>query len=102
MVSGQVTSGAGNPVAQGDADMTIKKAHSLVKKAKDAVGFEHRFARDTGTILRLVGGAMVNVFDDGRYYIQGENTAQLMAVFEKVEAPWDPNAWDGSPPVQPD
>ena len=79
--------------------MTLKKAHRLVKKAKDAVAFEHRFARDTGTILRLVGGAMINVFDDGRYYIQGDSTEKLAAIFEKVEAQWDTNAWDGSLPL---
>ena len=35
---------------------------------------------------------MINVFDDGRYYIQGENTEALIAAFSLVEAPWDPDA----------
>jgi len=80
--------------------MTVQQAEAIVAQTGVKVALQHRFAFDTGTILRLDNYAMVNVFDDCRYYIQGENTEELIVVFGRVEAPWDPNAWDGEPPKQ--
>ena len=75
--------------------MTVEIAEGIIEKmhmgAKVAV--RHRFAGDKGTILRLDNDAMVNIFDDGRYYIQGDNTVELVIAFGIVEQAWDPDTW---------
>ena len=83
--------------------MTIQTAEALLLKTDVKIAFQHRFAGDRGTILRLDNYAMINIFDDGRYYIQGENTEALIVAFSQVEQPWDPDTWEGKmpPPVLP-
>ena len=66
------------------------------------IAYTHRFAGDRGTILRLDNYAMINIFDDGRYYIQGDNTDELVIAFGLIEAAWDPDSWSpllSGPPV---
>jgi hypothetical protein len=75
--------------------MTIQLAEAIILQTGVKIALQHRFAFDTGTILRLDNEAIINVFDDGRYYIQGENKEELITAFKRVEAPWDPNTWDG-------
>jgi len=78
--------------------MTVQQAIDILGPTGINIAFQHRFAFDTGTILRLENYAMINIFDDGRYYIQGENTEPVLAVFRKVEEPWDPESWNGEVP----
>jgi hypothetical protein len=78
--------------------MTVHQAEGLLAPMGITIALRHRFAFDTGTILRLDNYAMINVFDDGRYYIQGANTKAVIAVFTKVEQPWDPDSWSGEMP----
>ena len=78
--------------------MTVQQAEAILVDTGITVAFQHRFAGDKGTILRLDNYAMINIFDDGRYYIQGENIEELVAVFVRIEEPWDPNTWDGKSP----
>src|SRR4051812_46667672 len=85
--------------------MTVQLAEAIILQTGIKIALQHRFAFDTGTILRLENDAIVNVFDDGRYYIQGENKEELIAAFGRVEAAWDPNTWTGEisqakPPAQ--
>ncbi len=80
--------------------MTVSQAETILIPTGIAVALQHRFAFDTGTILRLDNYAMINIFDDGRYYIQGANTKELLTIFSKVEQPWDPETWDGEKPRQ--
>jgi hypothetical protein len=75
--------------------MTIQQAEAIFLPMGIKIAFQHRFAGDRGTILRLDNYAMINIFDDGRYYIQGGNTAALIAAFTLVEEPWDPDSWTG-------
>lgn len=70
--------------------MNIQQAELILLKLGIKVALQHRFAFDSGTILRLENYAMINIFDDGRYYIQGENTAELVVAFTETEAPWSP------------
>jgi hypothetical protein len=72
--------------------MTIQQAEAILLDTGISVVLQHRFAGDRGTILRLDNYAMINIFDDGRYYIQGDNSGKLGVVFGLVEAPWDPDA----------
>ena len=78
--------------------MTIQTAEAVLLTTDVKIAFQHRFAGDKGTILRLDNYAMINIFDDGRYYIQGENTEALIAAFSQIEKPWDPDTWDGGMP----
>jgi hypothetical protein len=78
--------------------MTVEQAQTLLLKTDIKVAFQHRFAFDCGTMLRLDNYAIVTIFDDGRYYIQGDNTEALVPLFSAVESPWDPNTWTGEMP----
>ena len=80
--------------------MTIQQAESILLETGVAIVFQHRFAGDRGTILRLDNYAMINIFDDGRYYIQGENTGALTTAFGLIEPPWDPESWSGPGPQE--
>jgi hypothetical protein len=75
--------------------MTVDQAIGVIERMSTGVkvAFQHRFAGDKGTILRLDNYAMINIFDDGRYYIQGDNTEELVIAFALVEEAWDPDAW---------
>jgi hypothetical protein len=78
--------------------MTVQIAEAILLQVGVKVAYQHRFAFDTGTILRLENHAMVNIFDDGRYYLQGDNTPQISEAFSRAEIPWDPEKWDGEVP----
>ncbi len=78
--------------------MTVQQAEKLLAPTGITVALQHRFAFNTGTILRLDNYAMINIFDDGRYYIQGDNVETLIPLFRAVEEPWDPNTWNGEIP----
>ena len=78
--------------------MTVEQASTILTPTGVKIALQHRFAFDTGTILRLDNYAMINIFDDGRYYIQGENTEALIVLFKEVEQPWDPDSWGGEMP----
>ena len=71
--------------------MTVQQAEAILLEMGVAVAYQHRFCGDKGTILRLENYSMINIFDDGRYYVQGDNLAVITA-FSSVEEPWDPNA----------
>src|SRR4051812_25328843 len=75
--------------------MTVELAENIIDRMSTEVkvAVRHRFAGDKGTILRLDNYAMVNIFDDGRYYIQGDNTEELVIAFGIVEEAWDPDSW---------
>ena len=80
--------------------MTVQQAEAIILQTGISVALQNRFAFDTGTMLRLDNYAIINIFDDGRYYIQGENTVALIAAFGLVEPPWDPESWSGEVPRQ--
>ena len=75
--------------------MTVEMAEGIIERMHTGVkvALRHRFAGDKGTILRLDNYAMINIFDDGRYYIQGNNTEDLVIAFGLVEEAWDPDSW---------
>jgi hypothetical protein len=81
--------------------MTLQKAKEIITQVGIKIAIQHRFAFNTGTMLRLENYAMINIFDDGRYYIQGEDTEALVIAFGQVEEQWDPDSWTGEVPNQP-
>jgi hypothetical protein len=78
--------------------MTVDQAEAILIPTGIQIAVRHRFGFDTGTILRLDSYAMINIFDDGRYYIQGPNTEELISIFKQAEEPWDPESWSGEVP----
>ena len=74
--------------------MTVLQAEAILLETDVRIAFQHRFCADHGTVLRLDNYAIINIFDDGRYYIQGHNTEELLALFSLIETPWDPDAGD--------
>jgi hypothetical protein len=81
--------------------MTLQLAEAIILQTGITIALQQRFAFDTGTILRLDNDAIINVFDDGRYYIQGDNKEELIVAFGRVEAAWNPDSWDGTKPNKP-
>jgi hypothetical protein len=77
--------------------MTVQQAEAILLEFGVGIAFQHRFCGDRGTILRLENYAMINIFDDGRYYIQGKDIAELLAAFSLVEPPWDTDTWKPEP-----
>jgi len=80
--------------------MTLQQAKAIIMQVGVKIAIQHRFAFNTGTMLRLENYAMINIFDDGRYYIQGEDTEALVIAFGQVEEQWDPDSWNGEVPKQ--
>jgi hypothetical protein len=80
--------------------MTLQQAKSIITQVGINIAIQHRFAFNTGTMLRLENYAMINIFDDGRYYIQGEDIEALVIAFGQVEQQWDPDDWTGEVPKQ--
>jgi hypothetical protein len=81
--------------------MTLQQAKAIITRVGVKIAIQHRFAFNTGTMLRLENYAIINIFDDGRYYIQGEDTEALVIAFGQVEEQWDPDSWSGEVPNQP-
>jgi hypothetical protein len=79
--------------------MTVAQAEAILLPTGINIAFQHRFAFDTGTILRLDNYAIINIFDDGRYYIQGDECKELSSLFENTEQAWDPTTWTGEIPL---
>jgi hypothetical protein len=80
--------------------MTLQQAKTIITQVGIKIALQHRFAFNTGTMLRLENYAMINIFDDGRYYIQGEDTEALVIAFGQVEEQWDPDSWSGEVPKE--
>ena len=78
--------------------MTVQQAETLLSQTEVRIAIHQRFAFDTGSLLRLDNYAILNIFDDGRYYFQGEDTGALIKLFSEVEEPWDPETWAGEMP----
>jgi hypothetical protein len=80
--------------------MTVQQAEAIIQQMKTGVkiALQHRFAFDSGTMLRLDNYAIINIFDDGRYYIQGADIDELVIKFGLIEEAWDPENWAGEMP----
>jgi len=63
--------------------MNVADARSLLDAASLDVETEERLGNDTGTQLRLKNGAIVNVFDNGNFNVQGKNKAAVEAALGK-------------------
>lgn len=70
--------------------MTLEDAKQRLVEAGYRINKEERLGNKTGTQLRLDGGAIVNVFDNGNYSCQGKNCEVVEALLNGVAATRDP------------
>jgi len=62
--------------------MRLEDARQHLAEAGYRITKEGRLPNDTGTRLRLGGGAIVNVFDNGNYSCQGKNCEVVEALLD--------------------
>ncbi len=70
--------------------MTLEDARQYLGEAGYRIRKEERLGNNTGMKLRLDGGAIVNVFDNGNYSCEGKNCEVVEAVLDSgrpAEAP---------------
>ena len=66
--------------------MEPSEARKLLEAAGLAIKSEERLSNDTGTQLRLRNGAIVNVFDNGNFNVQGKNRSEVEAALGMARA----------------
>jgi predicted nucleotide-binding protein len=64
--------------------MDVSEACSLLEAAGLELKSEDRLGNDTGTQLRLKNGAIVNVFDNGNFNVQGKSKAAVETALGKA------------------
>ena len=60
--------------------MTLEQAKNFLVKAGQTITEERRVSNDTGTMLRLDCGAVVNVWDKGSFNVQGRQKAEIETI----------------------
>jgi len=73
-------------------EMTLEDARQYLGKAGYRIKKEERLGNDTGTKLRLEGGAIVNVFENGNYSCEGKNCEVVEALLDRGRAPEKPKS----------
>jgi len=66
--------------------MDASEARDLLDAAGLVVKSEERLSNDTGMQLRLRNGAIVNIFDNGNFNVQGKNKSAVEAALHGFEA----------------
>lgn len=64
--------------------MDLAEVRSLLEARGLEIKIEERLGNDTGTQLRLKNGAIVNIFDNGNFNVQGKNRAAVEGVLGKA------------------
>jgi len=70
--------------------MTLEDARQYLGEAGYRIKKEERLGNNTGTKLRLDGGAIVNVFDNGNYSCEGKHCEVVEGFLDRgqtAEAP---------------
>ena len=65
-------------------DLTIAK--KVLAEGGFAIDGEERLRNNSGTQIRLVNGAIVNIFDKGSYSVQGRNTERVKELLDNAES----------------
>jgi hypothetical protein len=71
-------------------EMTLSLARTCLAGAGHRIKKEERLSNNTGTRLRLEGGAIVNVFDNGNYSCEGKHYEVVEALLDRGGAPEKP------------
>lgn len=64
--------------------MEVSEARGLLEAAGFEIKTEGRLGNETGTQLRLKNTAIVNIFDNGNFNVQGKNKAQVEAALRRA------------------
>jgi predicted nucleotide-binding protein len=64
--------------------MEVSEARRLLEAGGFEIKTEGRLPNNTGTQLRLKNGAVVNIFDNGNFNVQGKNQPQVEAALGKT------------------
>jgi predicted nucleotide-binding protein len=74
-------------ITQKERTVTLEEAKTILAKNGLEVEEEGRLGNDMGWLLRIVGGAIVNVYDKGTVTVQGRgNHQQVRALFPQSRA----------------
>jgi predicted nucleotide-binding protein len=65
--------------------MKTEEAKQILTQCGFKITDEGRLPNNTGTMIRLDGGAIVNIWDKGTYNVQGRNTDAVKAALEQAE-----------------
>ena len=63
--------------------MTLNSARNCLVEAGHRIKKEERLGNNTGIVLRLDGGAIVKVFDNGNYSCDGKNCEVVEALLDR-------------------
>ncbi len=63
--------------------MDVAEARDLLEAASFPIKSESRLGTETGTQLRLKNGGIVNIFDTGKFNVQGKNTTAVEAALQR-------------------
>jgi predicted nucleotide-binding protein len=63
--------------------MTLQEARRYLVEAGYRIKKEERLGNNTGIVLRLDGGAIVKVFDNGNYSCDGKNCEVVEALLDR-------------------
>jgi len=72
--------------------MTLEDARHYLAEGGYRIRREERLGNNTGTKLRLDGGAIVNVFDNGNYSCQGKNCEVVEALLDHGKPAEEPKS----------
>jgi predicted nucleotide-binding protein len=67
----------------GETQMDVSRARDRLAEAGFEIKSEGRLGNDTGTQLKLKSGAIVNVFDNGNFNVQGKSRHDVEAALGK-------------------
>ena len=66
--------------------MDVDQAKNALFAAGMKIKSEERLANETGTQIRLVNGAIVNVFDNENFNVQGKKKAEVEGVLRRIDS----------------
>ena len=64
--------------------MTVDEVRQLLETAGLVLAEEKRLGNESGVQLRVSNGAVVNIYDKGTYYVQGQHKEQVDAILAGV------------------
>ena len=71
--------------------MTLDEVKKVLAEAGSRIDKEERLRNNTGTQVRLHGGAIVNVFDNGTVTCQGKNREKVEALLQSAAGTTGPS-----------
>jgi predicted nucleotide-binding protein len=80
--------------------MDLDKAKERLSQSGFEIQSEHRAGEDTGWVIRLTNGGIVNVYDNGNYNVQGKCQPEVKAALKGEDPKTTQIVKPNSPPAQ--